>query len=237
MKKLLGIIGISTLLMGCESIIGIQGEGEAIMKEIVVDAPITAIDLETSANVYLTQVENEQSIEVHGQENIIDLLRTNVEDGEWEIDFKQSVAKREPLEIYISVKDLSKVEIDGSGNIELLTTFQSEKSFDLEIEGSGNFEGDINTEKLMVAIDGSGEVVLSGSAKEVDYEIEGSGNIHAETLLGQQATIDISGSGDVYTQIESNMVVDISGSGNVYYLGTPKVEAEISGSGKVMALD
>jgi hypothetical protein len=53
----------------------------------------------------------------------------------------------------------------------------------------------------------------------------------------QEATAEISGSGDISVAARDNLAVRVSGSGTVEYSGDPVVDEEITGSGDVRKED
>ncbi|WP_345368666.1 head GIN domain-containing protein [Algivirga pacifica] len=216
-------------------LIGIQGVGAVESRVLELETPVTAIEMDVAANIYITQTQGNQSIEVYGQPNILDVLETDVEYGRWEIDFNNTVGNYKPLEIHIKVQNLNEVEIDASGEVKLMTPFQS-NNFSLELEGSGSFEGELYSESITVEVPGSGDIYLSGVADTISYDVSGSGSIMSETLKGKRGDVNVSGSGDVYVTIEEGTLdAEISGSGNIYYFGAPEVSSRITGSGQVIS--
>jgi hypothetical protein len=67
--------------------------------------------------------------------------------------------------------------------------------------------------------------------------LEGSGNIKIDKLTGQNATLLISGSGEIESEVEAEeLTAQISGSGEMYLSGSCDIsEMEISGSGDIRA--
>lgn len=83
-------------------------------------------------------------------------------------------------------------------------------------------------------VSGSGNIFFSGIVRDAILTISGSGKIDAGNLLVRNCDVKISGSGDVWTDVDHYLKVVILGSGNVYYMGSPLLETEVSGSGSVI---
>lgn len=211
---------------------GIKGEGPIVKKEISVDQ-FNALTLTTSGNVYLRQGST-RKVEVESHQNIIDNLERKVENGEWRIKFKENVRGYEKLNFYITVPELTKAAISGSGNIVGQTPFRTSGTFATAISGSGDIKMEIEANSVEARISGSGDIALKGKAKGMKASISGSGNIDAYGLSAEDAEVSISGSGDVSLMAAENLDVRTSGSGDVYYGGRPRVQARTSGSGKVV---
>jgi len=174
----------------------------------------SSIGLGISANVYLTPG-NTQRVEVEGREDILDLLDTDVRNGSWNIKFtKRDVRNPGKINVYITLPEVKKLSIGGSGKI------VTERPFD----GLGD---------LQFSIGGSGVIEFAGTARKLNISIGGSGSVKAEKLQVEDCDVSIGGSGDAYVEVRENLNVSIAGAGDVVYGGRPRVRSSIAGSGKV----
>lgn len=225
------------MVMSFSSCEKIKGKGD-IVTETRYTSGYTGISLAVSATVYYTQ-DSLSSLEVSGQQNVLDRLITHVEGNQLVIKLKKGVnlGTHEPIVLYISSPDVSSLDISGSGN---LYTNNGWKGDDLSvnISGSGNLSvSSIEANRFHANISGSGDIqVLSGQAGWEELKISGSGTIDVRGVTASQVYTTTSGSGDTYVHAESLLDVTISGSGNVYYLGTPVINTHISGSGNIRRL-
>lgn len=235
MKKVTFVLTAFCLLVAVSllSSCGINGKGEVVSKSFEV-APFTGVTNGIAADIHLTQAAT-QSVEVVAQQNIINNLSLEVEDGILNIEFiKKNVRHYEPININITLPVLSSLNISGSGNMNLTNTFDSCSSVSLNISGSGNIDAGFNASaKTYSTISGSGDINLSGFSPAHDITISGSGSIHAFPFHTYSTSVNISGSGSCELWADSTLSVVISGSGNVYYKGYPAISTTISGSGNV----
>jgi hypothetical protein len=191
-----------------------------------------SISLEISANVEASVSEN-YSIEVEAQENLLPILKTELEDGRLRIWFDENVSYSKNLKIRISAPEFNAFFVAGSGTIRAVTPVRSEK-MTLDIAGSGDIflpEGDFGTLKTNIA--GSGGIDIGGKADFFESSIAGSGDVKAERFTTNELVARIAGSGAVHCDVSQKLKAEIVGSGDVYYSGEPSVETDISGSGKV----
>ncbi|MBL4708281.1 MAG: DUF2807 domain-containing protein [Flavobacteriales bacterium] len=209
----------------------LEGQGPIVTKEVSLGS-INAIELHSTARVYIRQSDI-QSISIKAQQNIIDLLKTEVNDGKWIIDFKRCPKTDQKIEIYIDISKLTEAEIDGSGEIISKGLIKGD-DLELNIEGSGSIKFELDVKELATEINGSGDLTLSGESKLHDIEINGSGDISAYDLMTNETKVEINGSGDVKVNVDYSLDVEINGSGDVYYTGSVKmINSEINGSGKL----
>ncbi|MEM6829711.1 MAG: head GIN domain-containing protein [Bacteroidota bacterium] len=137
------------------------------------------------------------------------------------------------VDIYITMKEIERVSLSGSGNIKGKSTLNTE-DLDLTISGSGEMDLDVSSDEVEMRISGSGDIELRGNAEEASARISGSGKVKAEDLKVKTFEASISGSGSCYVTALEEIEANISGSGNVYYSGDPeRVIANSSGSGKI----
>lgn len=197
----------------------ISGKGELVKQKIELDE-FTGIGLGIKAVVYLTQGKN-YSIEIEAQQNIIDALKKEVKDDQWNISFEDKLRVRnyQQATIWITLPTLTKLAIGGTGEIIGKTPFQN----------LGNLE---------LSIGGSGDIQLAGAAKNVTMSIAGSGTIRTDALKVAKATISIAGSGKAYVHLDDgDLDVSVAGSGKVFYKGKARVAAKIAGSGTVKSME
>lgn len=193
----------------------ISGQGEIVKKKLTVDN-FHSIGLGIKATIYLTQG-SQQSVEIEAQQNIIDNLELDVENGSWNIKGKRRIKEYKDVVIHITVPTVKSLAIGGSG----------------KIVGKNEFK---NLEELKVSIGGSGEVSLAGSASSTNISIAGSGKVDIREVGSSSSKVSIAGSGDAYVDAKEKLTVSIAGSGNVYYSGKPSVKTSVAGSGKVETL-
>ncbi|MEO0468485.1 MAG: head GIN domain-containing protein [Bacteroidota bacterium] len=243
------ILGIS--LTSCDDLqICEQGEGPVVVQTLNID-PMTGFRLDVSAEVFISEGAT-QSVEVHAQQNIIDLLETDVQNDIWDIDIPGCVNTDEEIEIYITLPKLEYAKIAGSGDVVGQTSFTTD-DLELDISGSGYIELDVDAQSVSTKISGSGDVVLdldtddlisritgsgkltyAGTATTHDSRSSGSGKLFAYDLITDESLIRINGSGDAEVYADQTLDVNIAGSGNVSFKGNAALEVNITGSGKVI---
>lgn len=211
---------------------GIKGKGTNITKTIQV-SHFDEIELSLNADIYYTQ-DSIYKVEVTGQENILAVLGTEVDDHELEFDFRRNVWQHNKLKIVIHSPDLRGIKVSGSGSFNAQAAINTSK-MEMEISGSGNvYIPALTATKLEASISGSGNAEISGGAVTSEkFSISGSGNMDVEELVAVKAECEVSGSGDIRLHATESLDVKISGSGSVSYKGNPEIDMDISGSGKL----
>lgn len=208
---------------------------DAVITRTVEMDDIRGIALGISADVSIRQG-NSQKIEITGDEDIINDLNLEEDNGSWEIKFKDRNKKHwnyDKLKIHVTMKELKALAIGGSGNIKGENKFEVDGKLALAIGGSGNIDLEVDADEIASSVGGSGNMTLSGSAEDIKISIGGSGDVHAINLKVETCKVAIGGSGNVEIEVTEDLVASIGGSGDVKYKGNPKIKNATSGSGKI----
>lgn len=207
----------------------IDGEGDVVTQELLINE-FTGVKSRGNSQVYITQG-NDFKVEVEGQQNIIDNIETDIQDGVWEIEFEDCQRDFTTLKIYITMPVIERLEVSGSGDMFGQDVFLVE-NIHLKVDGSGSIDVAVDDATDVDArISGSGKIKLAGITNYLGSKISGSGDLKAYDLEANIGNIKISGAGDAEVTVYDELDVKISGSGDVYYKGNPIINVDISGSG------
>ncbi len=210
----------------------VDGEGSKTTRTYSIE-DFKGIKSIIDADIYITQ-DDHFSIEIDAQKNIHDVLDLHKRNDLLIVDFDGCVDDHDGVEIYITMPDIDKLKVTGSGIIETVTPFMNQDDINIDVTGSGKviFDGDVDD--LDCDLTGSGRIELYGVANENDISLSGSGEILAYEMPVRKCDVRISGSGYCELHVEKRLDVTITGSGNVYYIGDCDVHPYISGSGDVI---
>lgn len=195
-------------LFGCP---GIEGSGELITEERDVKS-FDKIESSGSYDIYV-KVGEEQNIEITFDDNLIELITTRVSGKTLKVSSEGSFSSRNTCRVDITVPELEKLSLSGSGSIEIVDL--DESSFTLKLSGSGDLRA-------------------SGKVEELEIRLSGSGDIDTRELIADETYCKISGSGNIKVRAEESFEGSVSGSGNIYYYGEPDhISTHVSGSGRI----
>ena len=216
MKKVL-IFSVAVLLaiaFGCtNNDKEVIGSGKVI--DIETDTqPFTEIILKSGhANLTIKQAPAEY-IKISGEDNIINLFSTKVENGVLTIEELDHyfIRNTKPIEFYVTMTTLKSVSLSGSSDLKGQGTLKIDK-LKISLAGSGNIDLDLIGKALVLDISGSGDANFKGSINTQDVTINGSGSYKAENLVTKDSSIKINGSGQAMVNAQDNLNVEIYGAG------------------------
>jgi hypothetical protein len=228
------IFVIGALLMSACGLGMIRGSGDVVEETRPVSG-FTAIASSGSGDVIITQG-SEESLKIEAEENLIRYIRTEVRGDTLNIYIDPAgalaIQPTRPMKFYVSLKDLTGLNLSGSG------TIKSDKietnDLDVNVSGSGrvNIE-DLSAESVKIDISGSGQCALKGKASSQKVVISGSGRCANDKLVTRDTSINLSGSGAAFVNASDTLTMNVSGSGDVEYTGTAKITQNVTGSGRV----
>ncbi len=201
-----------TTLVSCGGLFNsdlIVGEGELIT-ETRNFTSFNKIKSEIGADINIIESE-ESKIEITVQENLLAYLSTKVSSGVLIITFNgDNVRTDKGIVIDVYTSAVEKFTLTGAGDVDS----------ELPI---GN-----------ILLTGAGNIKCKGSLTNLEAAITGAGNFDFYEMPVQNATIRITGTGDVKVMVSNSLNVTISGVGTVYYKGNPYLSTTISGIGNVI---
>ncbi|MGE5364706.1 MAG: head GIN domain-containing protein [Bacteroidota bacterium] len=211
MKSIL-FLAICALLSlnGCN---GYSVRGSGITKDETRDlGTFNSVDV---SGAYMVKIagSGRQKVQIIGDDNIIPLVSTRVENGTLKIFTQNNVKLNSKVEVRISTPELQYIVTSGANDIWLK-----------------NFTG----ERLDVEASGAGNIKLEGNTRWLNLDLSGAVKVYASNLNAENVRVDISGASvaDVY----SSEILDasISGVGSITYSGAPKeIKKDISGIGTI----
>lgn len=231
MKKLLLLLSFAIFIISCKKTDGVgpvQNETRNVSGFAEVKSAIADEVTVTPGKPF--------SLVIEGQQNIIDLLETFVEDNRLIIRFKDGTRLKPGvrIKVRVSAPEIKGLIVSDAGSINVLDTVKTNQ-LELNVNGSGDlFLSAAVVTTLNAALSGSGNTKISGgSAADLAISLKGSGDADLRGLSAARADIKSSDSGDAWLQVIQHLKVKISGSGDINYLGTPGIDADIKGSGQL----
>jgi hypothetical protein len=232
------IVLLILVLIAVIALIGLQFTGVSITGGVISEpgeitiqnyafSDFDSVKLYGKGDIFLTQGQ-EYSILIEANEEVLNRLIVRVEGDALIIDDRRlTLFNIDPIKIYITMPEVEKISISGSGDILGQNKITSE-DLEISIAGSGDTDLNLNVEELTTRISGSGDVNYVGSAREHSFSVSGSGDLHSFDLETETSNIRVSGSGDVEVFATEELDIRISGSGDVFYKGNPRISQSVS---------
>lgn len=199
-----------------------SGSGEVIKQTREVGS-FTGIKVGGAFNVEITPSEK-ISLTVESDDNLMDHIITEVEGNVLEIKSKGNIKNPSELNIYISLPNLTSLDVSGAANVYTVSgTTLSASKFEMEASGASNVNVNLNAGDVSVEISGAADVVLTGVATSLEAEVSGAGSLKAERLDTPKSVVNASGAGDIKIAGTGVVSATTSGAGSIKYQNNPTI--------------
>lgn len=154
---------------------------------------------------------------VSGDENLLDEVVTQVEDGELLIAPKTALQLKQPMVINLEVADLAGVTAEGAHRVEI---------------------DDLLCPAFVLTLEGACSARLAGFASLLEAELSGASTLEAEHLECCDASVVANGTTVAKLQVKKSLGVHASGIAEVLYRGEPELAVvDLTGRARVAPLD
>lgn len=188
--------------------VGTAGTGES--REV---GGFTGVELSTVGTLLIDRTGTE-SLTIEAEPAVLPLLTSEVSGGVLRLGVApgEEVATREPIVYRLTVAALDSLSVSGAGDATATN---------------------LDTDRLVVDVDGAGDVTLSGTAGTQVVTLGGAGDYDAGDLLSATVEITVDGAGDAVVNASDRLDATVGGAGSVEYVGDPQVTRDVSGVGSV----
>lgn len=228
------LIGVVLFIASCSKV---EGTGP-VVRRTVDAANFEILSMEVPATLFYSPSPTFK-VELEAQQNILDLIKTEVRNNAvfFSVKNNANIRTRGEIKIYVEAPDLNHLQLAGNGNIVVMKPYRPDVLY-LGISGNGSISIPLlESNRLLADIDGSGNIVIdNGFAVNADIDISGSGLADWENLATDSLTSRIRGSATIRVFTNKYLKTVITGSGSLYYKGNPVIESQVSGTGKIVKL-
>ena len=188
---------------------GKTGNGEIVEESRDVKEDFDIVSASEGIDVFVTQG-SDFNISVEADENIIDLIGTDIKDGRLKIHAIENIG-RATKNVYVT---LPKV-----------TALESSSGADLHVEVvAGEVSADASS---------GADIKVSGQADVLYADASSGSDIKAQDLIVKRCNADASSGADISVNVSESLVADASSGADIRYTGEASVETKKSVSGSV----
>jgi len=153
------------------------------------------------------------SVQVEADDNVLQYIKTEVDDGVLEISTTRKIKSSSGLKVRISAPDIEKIEASGATKVSV---------------------ADLKNTGLEVDTSGASKVSLKGESEKFVVDVSGASNIDAGELKAKAATVSASGASQVNLYVTDSLRSKASGASKIVYSGgASDVVTKTSGAGSI----
>ncbi|WP_248722304.1 head GIN domain-containing protein [Seonamhaeicola sp. ML3] len=215
---------LSLFLVSCNFDInisnGVKGNGNVITEERDVSGTFSTIKATEGLNVYLTQ-SNEESIAVEADENLHDIILTEIENGVLKIHTKQSISRYSAKKVHVSFKDISNIISTSGSDIHSTNTITADE-LTIKTTSGSDMTLQVNTSHLNCKSTSGSDLKLSGKTKNLVAEATSGSDIKSGNLEAETSNVRASSGADITVNTSKELIAKASSGGDIKYYGDPE---------------
>lgn len=200
---------------------GVKGNGDVKIENRTMNQPFTTIKATEGLDVYLTQSDSE-SIRVEADENLQDIIVTEVIDGVLKIHTKQNIGRCTSKKVMVSFRDISSI-ISTSGSDVYSTNTITSENLNLESTSGSDMKLDVNTTTLNCKSTSGSDLKLSGKTIKLIAEATSGSDIKAENLIAESSEVRATSGAGITVNTTKELTANATSGADIKYLGNPEV--------------
>lgn len=229
------LIGLSYSMLRAQGISGPANPGGRVLASDTRAVSGDVRDLVLDGPIDLTLRQGAMpSLIVRGEQRLLANVATNEDGDTLHIGTTGMLLHhRQPLQVVLVLPALDNLTVQGSGD-STINGFSGERII-VQVNGSGDVKFNGRYQKVEAAVHGSGNLEMNGGASDkVDVELVGSGEM---TVVGacRELHVQQTGSGDLKAEhlTADDVALELRGSGNSSIFARKSVTVSLRGSGDV----
>lgn len=237
MKTLTKITAIIVLLITTSScfidgMTGIKGNGNVVSEDRTINSNFEMIKVQQGINLFLTQG-NSTKLNVEADENIMDLLLTEVKNNELKIYFEKNVYRAKARNVYLTTNDISRIKTSSGASVKSENTLQV-SVLELDSSSGSSIKIYVNADEITSSSSSGSDIDIYGKTKKFSAKASSGSSIDADELKTVDAYAKASSGANIDVNVTGNLTAKASSGGDIDYEGGPSnINKNTSSGGSV----
>jgi hypothetical protein len=237
MNTLIKITTLIVLLLTATScfvdgLAGVRGNGNVLTENRNLNSNFNEVQVQQGIQVYLTQ-DNTTTLKVEADENIIDLLKTEIKDNKLKIYFEKNVYKASSKKVFVSVAEISKISTSSGATVKTENTFTT-NTLKLESSSGSSIKVYVNAHEISSSSSSGANINIYGKSKDFYASASSGSAIDADQLETLNATAKVSSGANINIHVSGKLIANASSGGDIDYEGNPtEIDKNTSSGGSV----
>jgi len=220
--KFLVALFLSALLTSCSfdfNLSGVKGDGNVVTQKRFSNKDFTKIKASEGLDVYLTK-STLTAVKVQADENIQELIVTEVKDGVLHIHTSEAIGKASAKKVLVNFTYLD--EVSSSSGAEIHTTnFIITDNIVVKASSGSDQTLAIKATTIECSTSSGAAIELKGNAKSIKAKASSGSTIDADKLLAENCNTKASSGADIDVNCKSSITAKASSGANISYAGNP----------------
>lgn len=209
---------------------GKAGNGQIVQESRNVNEDFTVISASQGIDVFVTQGP-EFKISVEGDENIIDLIGTEIKDGRLKVHAIKNIG-RATKTVHVSLPMVESLESTSGANLIVRNVIETDR-LELRATSGSDLRVEVVANEVSAKSSSGADLKVSGRAETLYADASSGSDIEARELEVKTCHAEASSGADISVTVSDSLIADAGSGGDISYSGDPSVETKKSASGSV----
>jgi hypothetical protein len=235
--KITKLVLVFLIVIACTSCVaeafnGIKGDRNVISENRKITTEFTEIKASTGLDVYITQ-EDQQTVTLEADENLQDLIVTEVENGVLKIYSEKNIWSAKSKKVHISVKKLNSLKATSGSAVRSKTTIQSDE-ISIDASSGASVRMTVAANSVATNTSSGATIRVAGTADNHAAKASSGSSIKAYDLISKNVIVKVSSGANIDIHASEKIEARASSGGDIDYKGTPeKVIVKTSSGGSI----
>lgn len=208
---------------------GIQGNRNVVSEDRKISSDFEGLKVSEGITVYLSQGNN-VDLSVEADENIIDLLVTEIKGDVLHIYFDKNVSRAKARNVYLTMNKIDEIKTSSGAHVRSEHELKS-KTLVLKSSSGSSMKIELEAQEVEGHTSSGADMRISGTAESFQGSASSGSQIHARDLTTDKSNVDVSSGAGIYIHVEDELTAHASSGGHINYDGNPKVLNKSKSSG------
>ena len=211
---------------------GVDGDRNVVTMDRDISSDFESIKVSQGLDLYITQ-SNDVSLSVEADENLHDLIMTEVENGVLRIYTSENIRRAASRKINLSISDISAIKATSGSDVFSTNTIDVDQ-LELNCTSGADMELDVKTNTLNAHSTSGSDIKLSGTTRLLVAEATSGSDIKASNLKAETSKVKATSGADISVNTSKELTARATSGADIRYSGNPeKVNKSDSSSGSV----
>ena len=173
---------------------GKRGNGEIVEESRQISDEFTAVYASEGLDVFVTQADN-FSITVEADENIIDLIGTDIRDGRLKIHAIENIG-RATKNVYVTLPEVSSLSTSSGADLIAQNTIKTDK-IELDASSGSDLEVELDANEVSADTSSGADIKISGRTDLFYADASSGSDIRARGLMAMRCAADARSGADI----------------------------------------
>nr|WP_299343030.1 head GIN domain-containing protein [Allomuricauda sp.] len=209
---------------------GKKGNGVVVEETRNVPEDFTVVTAAEGLDVFVTQ-DKDFSISVEADENVIDLIATDINEGRLKIHTVENIG-RATKKIYVTLPEIQGLRSSSGADLIVQNVIQVEK-IDLDASSGSDLKVELVATEVSADASSGADIKLSGKGEVLYVDASSGADVRAREFEVKRCNAEASSGSDISVNVSESLMAEASSGADISYTGEASVQKKKSASGSV----